>query len=342
MNISPSHRQESGDRIGVYPHPVRFCFDGDLGDFLYDQFLDDAQSAKFSPAFRMFYHVRRMIPAPIRQRVQQVRNRRLKVPTRWYIPANLEEFLLRRDRPVPSLWPQEAEYALVLTHDVEEQSGFDFILHVADIEEKLGLRSCWNIVPHKYRIDHGILNELRARGHEIAVHGYNHDGRLFLTKSIFDHRVGPINEAVKQLGACGFRSPMVHRNLNWMQALDIGYDASCFDIDPYQAMPGGVQGIWPFRVGRFVELPYTMPQDHTLFITLKESSTRIWQEKLHFLRKHHGMALMLTHADYLTVRQGLQMYERFLTETCETTRPWHVLPREMAAWFAEYEEQTPL
>ncbi len=103
---------------------------------------------------------------------------------------------------------------------------------------------------------------------------------------------------------------MVHRNLVWLQALDIEYDSSCFDIDPFQAAPGGVGSIWPFIAGRFVELPYTMPQDHTLFIGLGERDDRIWKDKMDYLVRHQGMALMLTHPDYLTGRRESEIYFR--------------------------------
>lgn len=85
------------------------------------------------------------------------------------------------------------------------------------------------------------LNIIRDAGHEIGIHGYNHDGKLYFSKEIFDYRVKYINEAIEKYGAVGFRSPMVHRNLEWLQQLNIEYDASCFDYDPYQPfLPLGI------------------------------------------------------------------------------------------------------
>ncbi len=150
---------------------------------------------------------------------------------------------------------------------------------------------------------------------------------------MFDSRVPMINQAIECYEAVGFRAPMVHRNLAWMQQLNIEYDASCFDVDPYQAMPGGVQGIWPFVVGKFVELPYTMPQDHTLFVSLGETTNRIWREKLQFIQRHHGMALMLTHPDYLDSPSRLAIYRDFLLWLRDHSSHWHVLPRDISRWF---------
>ncbi len=142
-----------------------------------------------------------------------------------------------------------------------------------------------------------------------------------------------INRALAEFGAVGFRAPMVHRNLAWLQSLDIDYDASCFDVDPFQAMPGGVGGVWPFVAGRFVELPYTLPQDHILFIALGESNGRRWTEKLAYLERLCGMALVITHPDYLDSPERIDVYRRFLVQLREIDLAWNALPREVAAWW---------
>jgi peptidoglycan/xylan/chitin deacetylase (PgdA/CDA1 family) len=314
--------------------PTQFCVPDLLKEFLQKSLDRDIEIAKFTPSFRWFYAIRRWIPVRLRQQIQRLRNQRLTVQDRWFIPQELEQAISQLGIEIPSPWPERAEIAFVLTHDVETQQGFDRILEIASMEEELGLRSSWSLVPFKYRIDAGVVRELRARGHEIAVHGYNHDGTLFLKKSIFDYRLKFINQAMRDLDAKGFRAPMVHRNLYWMQELDAEYDSSCFDIDPFQAMPGGVMGIWPFQVGRLIELPYTLPQDHTLFVTLGETTTRVWEEKMAFLRRHHGMALMLTHPDYLILGQSKELYRQFLESTVQQGGFWHVLPQTLANWFA--------
>ena len=71
-------------------------------------------------------------------------------------------------------------------------------------------------------------------------------------------------------------------NLEWISDLEIQYDASTFDTDPFEPQPDGVETIFPFWVSRpsslnsqlstlnhprsgYVELPYTLPQDSTVF-----------------------------------------------------------------------------
>jgi hypothetical protein len=128
---------------------------------------------------------------------------------------------------------------------------------------------------------------------------------------------------------------MVHRNLDWQQMLNVEYDASCFDIDPYQAMPGGVGSIWPFIAGKLVELPYTMPQDHTLMVTLGETDDVTWRTKFDYLVKRSGMVLMLTHPDYLDSPERLSLYRSFLENVRERGDYWHDLPQEVARWWRD-------
>jgi len=113
--------------------------------------------------------------------------------------------------------------------------------------------------------------------------------------------------------------------------LNIQYDSSCFDYDVFQPLPGGVKSIWPFFAGKFVELPYTIPQDHTLFIVLGENTSRIWQEKSNWIIKHNGMVFALTHPDYLISESRLKVYEDYLEYISQQKRGWHALPKEIAS-----------
>ena len=201
--------------------------------------------------------------------------------------------------PYIHFWPAGKRFAFVLTHDVEGADGQKHVRQVAALEERYGFRSSFNFVPEKYRLDIELIRELKQRGFEVGLHGLKHDGRLFSSKTVFERRAERINGYLKQWGAVGFRSPMTHRNPEWMQSLDIEYDLSFFDTDPYEPIPGGTISIWPFQMGRFVELPYTLAQDHTLMVTLGESTPRLWLEKVVFIEKYCGMALVNAHPDYL-------------------------------------------
>jgi hypothetical protein len=98
-------------------------------------------------------------------------------------------------------------------------------------------------------------------------------------------------------------------------------------------MPGGTMNIWPFTIGRFLELPYTLPQDCTLFNVLGKESNAIWQEKLAFIKKNNGMALMLVHPDYSGSGPTWQHYAGLLRDVREAGGYWHALPREVTSWW---------
>ncbi|MEZ4515561.1 MAG: hypothetical protein R3C44_01550 [Chloroflexota bacterium] len=95
-----------------------------------------------------------------------------------------------------------------------------------DVEEANGYRSSFNFVPEAYDVGHDLLDEMRERGFEVGVHGLKHDGRLFSSRDVFMQRAGAINARLADWQAVGYRSPMTHRNPEWMQALDIDYDLS--------------------------------------------------------------------------------------------------------------------
>lgn len=304
----------------------------------------DMRSAQLSPAYRAYYHLRPLIPLPLRQMLQ--RYRYVTSDDSWYIPREFIDELTQRmhslEQPLSLIhpWPQAASFAMVLTHDVETAAGLRMIGQIADLEEGLGFRSSWNFVPYQYQIDQGLVRDLRSRSFEIGIHGFNHDGRLFSSQTQFQRRLPAINAAIRQFDASGFRAPMVHRNLQWMQELEIQYDSSCFDIDPFQPMPGGVGSMWPFRIGRFIELPYTLPQDHTLLIASGQTDGSAWREKLDYIIRHQGMALMLTHPDYLCSENRLAIYRDFLVSVRDRGDYWHALPREVASWWQRREDST--
>jgi len=118
-----------------------------------------------------------------------------------------------------------------------------------------------------------------------------------------------------------------------MQMLDIEYDLSFFDSDPYEPIPGGTMSLWPFEIGRFLELPYTLVQDYTLTSVLKETSPRLWLEKVDFIQRHCGMALVNTHPDYLADRTTRDVYTAFLAAMSSSSDHWNAPPQEVARWW---------
>jgi peptidoglycan/xylan/chitin deacetylase (PgdA/CDA1 family) len=253
-------------------------------------------------------------------------------------------------------WPDGKRFALILTHDVDGARGQKKCTDLFELEQSLSFQSSFNFVPERYRVDPSIRTELAGNGFEVGVHGLNHDGKLYQSQRIFQERAQRINDYLKTWNAVGFRSPAMHHNLDWIHDLDIDYDASTFDTDPFEPQPNGVGTIFPFWVSKdstkkgYVELPYTLPQDFTLFILMKEKNINIWKKKIDWISKKGGMALVNTHPDYMKFddgKLGIEEYPaRYYQEFLEYIKGryegqyWHVLPKEMARFWKENAEST--
>ena len=314
----------------------------DRDPLVVDYLFEKDYNLSFTLRKKIYYSLLRpLLPIKIRQLLQNKYNSNIKFST-YFINDDLVNYIKDKidfNKEVQNLYPNNYTSAVVLTHDVEEEHGFNFIPKLLELEEKYGFKSSWNIVPYKYKIDEGIIKLIQDLGHEVGIHGYNHDGKLYYSEKIFNYRAKFINDAVKKYDAVGFRSPQVHRNLEWLQKLDIKYDASCFDYDPFQPFPGGTGSIWPFIVGKFVELPYTLPQDHKLFYVLKQKDIDIWKNKANWIVKNYGMILTLTHPDYLIKRDNFKLYEELLDFLMGIENTWKCLPKEISHWWKDKYEK---
>jgi len=246
-------------------------------------------------------------------------------------------------------WPEQKKFALILTHDVDTAKGVANCKKLMEMELLLGFRSSFNFVPERYTVPAALRHELTANGFEVGVHGLNHDGKLYQSREVFRARAGRINQYIDEWRAAGFRSPSMHHNLDWIHDLNIEYDASTFDTDPFEPQADGVGTIFPFWVHNgspeegYVELPYTLPQDFTIFVLMGHKNVDIWQKKLDWLAANHGMALLNVHPDYMNLtreKNGLEEYQaRYYQQFLEYIKErydgeyWHVLPKDAARLF---------
>jgi peptidoglycan/xylan/chitin deacetylase (PgdA/CDA1 family) len=236
--------------------------------------------------------------------------------------------------PTAPTWPDGRDWALVLTHDVETAAGLAAIAPLRRLEESYGYRSSWNLVPERYRTPDALVAGLAAAGHEIGVHGLRHDGRDLASLRLLQQRLPRIRAAAERWGAVGFRAPATQRRWEWMPLLGFDYDSSYPDTDPYEPQAGGCCSWLPFFNDDLVELPITVPQDHTVFAILGREDGALWEEKIEFLRSRGGMALVLTHPDYLAEGgAAFRAYERLLLRYADDETAWKPLPREVAAWW---------
>ena len=292
---------------------------------------------------KIFYILKPLIPRHIQiaLRRQLAGHKGKKYANIWPIDPNAGES--------PKDWnglPEGKKFSLVLTHDEDTQKGHDRCYDLMKIEEELGFWSSFNFVPERYKVSLKLINDIKKKGFEVGVHGLKHDGKLYASKNIFNERAKEIKYYLKEWKAVGFRSPAMHHKLDWIQDLNIKYYASTFDTDPFEPQSDGVGTIFPFLVTNknnrhgYVELPYTLVQDFTLFVLLKEQTTSVWKRKLDWIVKKKGMALLNTHPDYMQFSNGkphiqeypIKLYRDFLVhlKTDYHNEYWNVVPKEIA------------
>ena len=244
-------------------------------------------------------------------------------------------------------WPEGRQFAVALSHDVEGPLGVSRVRQLAELEMSLGFRSSFNFIPEgPYSVTRELREWLEQNGFEVGVHDLHHEGWLYSSRKNFRASASRINQWLKEWKAVGFRSGFMLHNLDWQRDLNVLYDASTFDTDPFEPQPDGVGTIFPFRVagdnGRkgFVELPYTLAQDSTLFSVLEEETNEIWKKKASWVARHGGMVLLNLHPDYVAFNGARpkagefssELYADFLQFLSRefAGRYWHALPREVA------------
>jgi hypothetical protein len=309
---------------------------------------DAGRSAQVRRALvRLYYAIRPVLPRPLqlalRRRFTTVQQK-TTFPN-WPVEPALHDLydrmfdLVARFAGVPvpwlDLWPDGHDWALVLTHDVETADGCATLDLLRDIEREFGERSSWNFVPLRYHTDDRVLDGLRAEGCEIGVHGLLHDGRDLASLRMLNRRLPEMRRYAKRWGAVGFRSPATQRNWDWMPLLGFDYDTSYHDTAPYEPRPGGSCSYYPYFIQDTVELPITLPQDHTLFAILQHPDEKVWIDKAATVRARRGMVLVLTHPDYATDPRVAEGYRRLLKTVHGDTSAWRALPREVSAWWRE-------
>jgi hypothetical protein len=296
---------------------------------------------------RSYYLVRPALPRRLQLRLRRAFTHvqaRSSFPS-WPIEDDLHAFyawlfgLLAGwvGRPVPFIgpWPRGKSWALVLTHDVETNSGYRKLDLLRAPERQLGYRSSWNFVPLRYRVADDTIRALQAEGCEIGVHGLRHDGRDLGSPRLLAKRLPVMREYANRWRAAGFRSPATQRHWEWMPRLGFDYDSSYSDTDPYEPQPGGCCSYLPFFNENMVELPITLPQDHTLFSILQRPDAEIWIQKADFLRQRGAMVLVLTHPDYAHDPRVAEGYRSLLDRFGHDDSVWHALPREVADWWRQ-------
>ena len=297
-------------------------------------------------ALDLFYLLKPLIPrgAQIGMRRRRARVKRSRTAGTWPV----DPVAGRRPEGWAG-WPDGKSFALVLIHDVDTASGLAKCRKLQELERSRGFVSSFNFVPKGYVLPEATRRAIAEAGGEVGVHGLTHEGRDFRDHETFSRLVPRINDYLREWKAAGYTSPAMLSNLRWVAELDAEYGCSSFDTDPFEPRPHGVRTIFPFvvpslsRDRSYVELPYTLPQDHALFVLLQEPDDSIWRKKVDWIAQNGGLAMLNTHPDYMNFGDeppALERYpvDRYLSlldyvKTRYEGRYWHALPRDAARFW---------
>ena len=299
---------------------------------------------------KLYYTVRPLTTLAMRRRIQRFRARNwthVSFP-KWPVDTTVEEICgklllsamdAKQVNKLPFIWfwPNGAQSALTMTHDVEAEAGRRFCQEMMDVDDAHGVKASFQIVPEgRYEVSPEFLASFRKRGFEIAIQDLNHDGRLFDDRQEFLRRAKKINQYKEEFGAKGFRAAVLYRNPEWYGDLNFDYDMSIPNAAHLDPQSGGCCTVLPYFIGDIVELPVTTVQDYMLFHILNENSIDLWRSQIETILRNNGLISFIIHPDYVIEAGPRKIYESLLThiqELCTKTNIWSALPREIEFWW---------
>lgn len=283
------------------------------------------------------YH--RLIPRALRRPIKQAMSwlnagHRPEQFPQWPVDGSLLNLAqIARPGLARGTWPDGRPFALALTHDVESPEGLAAAEHMATVEEDHGLRSTWFIVGRLAAQARGLADRLKAAGHEIALHGVEHDLALpFLAPGQIDQRLDSCKGFMGDYGIRGFRSPALLHTDALYAALEgrFAYDSSAVDTGRQSPHPGptGCGSLFPFRRGGLVVVPITLALDSALLFMGSDWPDVVeqWKAKAEVVRGERAAVVLDTHPEphFSGSKDGLAAYAEFVEHAAAWPDAWAV------------------
>lgn len=193
---------------------------------------------------------------------------------------------------------------VLLTHDIDSAEGLENLQRwFLPAEESIGARSTNYVVPCAWPLDHGLLAETMARGHEIGVHGYDHANKTpFVIPQERRRRLDAGRAFGDRYGATGYRAPSLLRTA--VLIADLGpryrYDASIPTSGGAFPVPNnGCASARPWQIGDLWEVPLTLPRDGSLrFLGYDPQAIgKLWRDTAITVSRSGGIVSLLTHCE---------------------------------------------
>jgi hypothetical protein len=233
--------------------------------------------------------------------------------------VHLAGFHLQRKKPP----------ALVITHDIDTERGFQKAPLLKKVEEDLGVESTWFLPSDEFPITGAIAAELKSRS-VIGSHDIRHDGKLIhidshteLVRRLAESKV--CLERIFDTGIECFRSPLLQfsgRILSGLNEAGYKHDFSlpCWEPMHPTTMGGfGIECTCTFSIDGIIEHPLTLFQDHQAFTVLRlntRQTIKLWIKQAKLIRELSGDIVALVHPDYL-FSQDIEGYRTLLTSLLE-------------------------
>ena len=341
------------DRVRFHGDTLHLPFDPDqlVDNSLLERYPANARDLSHQVILRRVYYILRpLLPIAVRKRLQRFYLagwEKVRFP-HWPVDVTVERIfeqclgLLMKAQGLDTLpfiwfWPDAYDSCVIVTHDVETEGGRNFCSSLMDLDDSIGIKSSFQIVPEgRYTVSPAFLSEIRRRGFEINVQDLNHDGNLFRNRKQFMRRIVAVNRYAREIGAQGFRAAVMYRNQDWYQALDFDYDMSIPNSAHLEPQRGGCCTVFPYFIGRLLELPLTTTQDYALFHFLNEYSLELWERQIALIRQKHGLISILIHPDYILKKREQETYLhllRYLDRLRMTENVWITTPAQVNKWW---------
>jgi len=193
---------------------------------------------------------------------------------------------------------------VILSHDLDSPEGLrNLVADFLGLEEQAGARSVSFVVPCAWPLDPGLLGEVRGRGHEIGVHGYDHGNRTpFAALEERARRLNAARDLVERYAVSGYRAPSLLRTRALIRDLRVRYryDSSVPTSGGLFPVPNnGCASARPFALEGMPELPVSLPRDGSLlFLGHRPSEiAQLWIECAETISRSGGVVVLLTHCE---------------------------------------------
>jgi peptidoglycan/xylan/chitin deacetylase (PgdA/CDA1 family) len=216
---------------------------------------------------------------------------------------------------------KEGSTPVVLTHDLDSAEGLkNLVQWFLDIEESVGARSSNYIVPCNWPIDHDLLQQVKDRGNEVGIHGYDHSNRTpFCDSAKCCERLEAAQKLIERYNIIGYRAPSLLRTRGLLKNLAnfYHYDSSIPTSGGLFPIPNnGCASARPFFIEGIFELPLSMPRDGSLrFLGYSPDEIfNLWVHCAEDISHSGGVVVLLTHCEtrFSGNRPMLKVYRQFL------------------------------